>query len=196
VLPLSPKHLVLLALACSTSFRIHAQALPDQVQQHIQHVVSGLLPAVVIKDQPQPTHTLSERMKEMHVPGVSIAVIHNGDIEWAQGFGEAAIGGPPVTAETIFQAGRAVMPVDAKVLATYPGTYEMTPQFALAISLDDGHLSVQATGQPKLQLFAESRTRFFLTEVDAEIEFISDNQGKVTTLILHQGGHDSRALRK
>ncbi|MFX9351874.1 serine hydrolase, partial [Acinetobacter baumannii] len=42
-------------------------------------------------------------MDELHVPGVSIAVVHDGVIE-ARGFGVATIGGPPVLPETLFQA--------------------------------------------------------------------------------------------
>jgi len=33
---------------------------------------------------------------ELNVPGVSIAVLHGGGIEWARGFGSTSIGGPPV----------------------------------------------------------------------------------------------------
>jgi CubicO group peptidase (beta-lactamase class C family) len=44
---------------------------------------------------------------------VSIAVIHHGVIEWAQGFGVTSVGGPPVTAETLFQAGSISKPVAA-----------------------------------------------------------------------------------
>ena len=43
-------------------------------------------------------------------------------------------------------------------------------------------------GQPKLQLFAEAPTEFFLKEVDAQITFEKDSTGKVTRLVLHQGG--------
>ena len=32
-------------------------------------------------------------MAALHVPGVSIAVIHHGAIEWAQGFGVMSVGG-------------------------------------------------------------------------------------------------------
>jgi CubicO group peptidase (beta-lactamase class C family) len=48
-----------------------------------------------------------------HVPGVSVAVIHNGAIEWALGFGVVRLGGAPVTAETLFQAGSISKPVAA-----------------------------------------------------------------------------------
>ncbi len=47
------------------------------------------------------------------VPGVSIAVIHDGAIEWARGFGVVELGGAPVTAETLFQAASISKPVAA-----------------------------------------------------------------------------------
>ncbi len=44
-------------------------------------------------------------MKEHHVPGVSIAIIQEGRVRWAQGFGvRDARRGDPVTTETIFEA--------------------------------------------------------------------------------------------
>jgi CubicO group peptidase (beta-lactamase class C family) len=52
-------------------------------------------------------------MTALHVPGVSIAVIRHGAIEWAQGFGVTSLDGPPVTAETLFQAGSISKPLAA-----------------------------------------------------------------------------------
>jgi CubicO group peptidase (beta-lactamase class C family) len=80
---------------------------------HIQRVAAGLLPAVVIAGEPSPAMKLEERMRDLHVPGVSIAVIHDGAIQWARGFGSSAIGGPPVSPETLFQAGSISKPVAA-----------------------------------------------------------------------------------
>jgi hypothetical protein len=54
----------------------------------------------------------------------------------------------------------------------------------------------QATGQGKIPLFAESESKFFPTLIDAEIEFFKDDQGKVTHLVLHQGGHEMKAPKK
>jgi CubicO group peptidase (beta-lactamase class C family) len=52
-------------------------------------------------------------MAALHVPGVSIAVIHNGKVEWARGFGVTSVGGAPVTPETLFQAASISKPVAA-----------------------------------------------------------------------------------
>jgi CubicO group peptidase (beta-lactamase class C family) len=44
-------------------------------------------------------------MREHHVPGVSIAIIQEGQVRWAQGFGVSdARGQQPVTTDTIFEA--------------------------------------------------------------------------------------------
>jgi hypothetical protein len=64
------------------------------------------------------------------------------------------------------------------------------------MTLENGQLMTQATGQPKFPLFAESETRFFLKVVDAEVDFVKDDKGAVTGLILHQGGRDMKAPRK
>jgi CubicO group peptidase (beta-lactamase class C family) len=91
---------------------------------------------------------------------------------------------------------RTVTSVDPKVLAQYPGTYELQPGFNLVVTIENGQLMGQATGQDKIQLYPSSDTRFFLTVVDAEVEFFKDDQGKVTHLILHQGGRDMKAPKK
>lgn len=99
-------------LACILAGAAVAQDAAE-IEQHVQHVTSGLIGGVVLKGQEHATHTLADRMKELNVPGVSVAVIHNGKIEWARGFGVRRIGGEPVNAETMFQAGSISKPVAA-----------------------------------------------------------------------------------
>ncbi|HWC20192.1 MAG TPA: serine hydrolase domain-containing protein [Terriglobales bacterium] len=45
------------------------------------------------------------RMAHYHVPGLSIACLHNGAMDWTRAFGVATVGGESVTPETLFQAG-------------------------------------------------------------------------------------------
>jgi len=45
-------------------------------------------------------------------------------------------------------------------------------------------------------MFAESETRFFLKVVDAQVEFVKNDTGRVTNLVLHQGGQDMKGVRK
>jgi CubicO group peptidase (beta-lactamase class C family) len=89
-------------------------APPAVVRQHIERITSCIRQPVTVKDDPHPCTPLSEMMARFHIPGVSIAVIHNGSIEWARGFGLRQIdGNKPVDAETLFQAGSISKPVAA-----------------------------------------------------------------------------------
>jgi CubicO group peptidase (beta-lactamase class C family) len=81
---------------------------------HIAAVENGLLPAVIIKGRPSPAASLSERMRQLRVPGVSIAFFDHGRIVWAKGYGMADVAsGRPVTPETLFEAGSISKPVTA-----------------------------------------------------------------------------------
>ena len=82
-----------------------------EIEQRIQHIQDAILPPVLIKGEPPSTTKLADRMKALRVPGVSVAVIHDGKIEWARGFGVTQLGGPAVTPETLFQAASISKPV-------------------------------------------------------------------------------------
>lgn len=84
--------------------------------------------------------------------------------------------------------------VDPKIYDAYVGRYELAPNFVLTISKEGDRLMAQATGQPPFELFPSSETKFFLKAIDAQITFVKDEAGKVTHLILHQGG-DRQAKR-
>jgi CubicO group peptidase (beta-lactamase class C family) len=94
--------------------RLAAQTvLSPEIQRRIESVCACLTTPVVEKDDPHACQKLQDRMAADRVPGVSVAVIHNGAIEWAQGFGVVQLGGAPVTVETLFQAGSIGKPVSA-----------------------------------------------------------------------------------
>jgi CubicO group peptidase (beta-lactamase class C family) len=86
--------------------------------------------------------------------------------------------------------------VSPNILAKYVGTYQLTPDFSIVITQEGDHLAEQATNQSKFPIFAESENKFFLKVVDAEIEFIKNDKGEVTSLVLHQGGRDMPGARK
>jgi Domain of unknown function (DUF3471) len=97
--------------------------------------------------------------------------------------------------KVVLPAERKEIAVTPAVLAEYVGTYKLAPKFDLAITLEGTQLMAQATGQPKFPLFAESPTKFFLKAVDAQVEFFKENS-KVTYLVLHQNGHDTKAMKQ
>jgi CubicO group peptidase (beta-lactamase class C family) len=86
--------------------------------------------------------------------------------------------------------------VSTEILKKYVGTYELTPKFSLAITLEDGQLISQGTNQGKVPMFAESETMFFLKLVDAQIEFEKNEKGEVTNLVLHQNGRDVKGVKE
>jgi len=70
----------------------------------IARIEQSLPPAQVLTGVQSQTATLAAEMARLHVPGVSIAVIRDGKIAWAKGYGVASVGGAAITPETLFQA--------------------------------------------------------------------------------------------
>lgn len=79
------------AIAITTAASALVQPADDALEARIARVENGLL---------TPGH-----LAALNVPGVSVAVINDGKIEWARGYGMADVAaGRPVTAHTRFQA--------------------------------------------------------------------------------------------
>ncbi|MCF8241331.1 MAG: serine hydrolase [Melioribacteraceae bacterium] len=85
--------------------------------------------------------------------------------------------------------------VPTEILDEYLGKYEMTPQFVITITRDGQQLKAQATNQPVFDIYPESETKFYFTVVDAVIEFIRNNEGKVVSLLLTQNGQKMPAIK-
>lgn len=85
--------------------------------------------------------------------------------------------------------------VPEEILKKYAGTYEVTPQFQITVTVEEGKLMGQATSQPKFELFAQKDNYFFLKAVEAEVEFVSSDKGVVEKLILYQGGRKTDAKK-
>ncbi len=88
---------------------------------------------------------------------------------------------------------RAAMPMPAESLAAYVGTYRLAPTFAIEVRRDGARLVAQATGQDAFPIYPSARDEFFYKVVEAQISFQRDSTGKVTSLVLHQGGRDMPA---
>ena len=83
---------------------------------------------------------------------------------------------------------RVSVTLDPSVLKQYEGTYALAPGFSINVMVENGKLMAQATEQPKFELFAERQNYFFLKAVEAQVEFIKGSDGKIESMILHQGG--------
>jgi serine-type D-Ala-D-Ala carboxypeptidase/endopeptidase len=78
-----------------------------------------------------------------------------------------------------------------EVLDRYVGEYALAPEFHIVVTREGNALYGQPTDQARVQLFAEKEDEFFLKVVDAQIRFTKDPSGKVTGLVLTQGGQSS-----
>jgi CubicO group peptidase (beta-lactamase class C family) len=104
----------------------------------------------------------------------------------------------PLTPKPKPASERAEISVPSETLAAYAGVYTLdaAPDFKLTVMLESGQLQVQATGQEKFPVFAESATEFFYRIVDAQLTFVAAADGKPAHLILHQGGANQKATRQ
>ncbi|MEX2470931.1 MAG: serine hydrolase domain-containing protein, partial [Gemmatimonadota bacterium] len=101
--------LLLQAAACDPSSDIPRDATPGPDQ-----IASGLRPAVQLEGEPVVTYAMTDRLAHYSVPGVSVAVLDDGEIAWARGWGVSDTEtGAPVTSTTLFQAASISKPVAA-----------------------------------------------------------------------------------
>ncbi len=130
------------------------------------------------------------------VPGDGVAVIVLSNFEDGQ-VGAVKDGlmkvvyGLPAELPTV----RTEIQLDSALLDEYVGTYEMSPTFSLVVTRVGDQIITQATGQGKLPIFAEAKDLFFPKAIPATITFTRD-EGKVTGLILKQGGREMKAKRR
>jgi CubicO group peptidase (beta-lactamase class C family) len=129
--------------------------------------------------------------------GIGVVVLVNGSAPQVDKLGAAAIaaaGGAAVPATLDLD------PADRKLpeatLESYVGTYAVTPSFGIAISRSGTRLYGTGTGQPRFRLHATSPRDFAVRVVAASLTFEVDAKGKVTGLVLHQGGADVPAKRQ
>lgn len=85
--------------------------------------------------------------------------------------------------------------VSREVLSNFAGTYAVTPGLTITITVVDGQLISQMTGQGQLPLVPESDTVFSRKGTNAKVEFPKSEKERASQLILHQNGRDTTAKR-
>jgi len=84
------------------------------VNDDINAIENGLLKVMQVKGETPEVYNIEERMKVHNVPGASIAVIENGKLKWAKGYGVANTNNnEKVDVNTLFQAGSISKPIAA-----------------------------------------------------------------------------------
>lgn len=80
----------------------------------INTIENGLLPSIKAEGDSIKKYNILERMEHYNVPGVSIAIVENGEVKWAKGYGMANTESKTeVNTNTIFQAGSISKPLAA-----------------------------------------------------------------------------------
>jgi CubicO group peptidase (beta-lactamase class C family) len=155
--------LIALALCAPAPRAAHPQsgAPAEAVADRMRHVEEGLLRPTTIRGRSAGMR-LDQRMRDLAVPGVSIAVIHDGRIEWAKGYGATSAGGPPVDTATLFQAASISKPVAAMA--------------ALRL-VQDGLLSLDEDVNPRLRSWKIEENEFTRASAVTLRRLLSHNAG-------------------
>ncbi|HLG15965.1 MAG TPA: DUF3471 domain-containing protein [Blastocatellia bacterium] len=90
---------------------------------------------------------------------------------------------------------RTAVKVDPGVYDLYAGEYSIAPGAVVTISRDGDRLLFTAPGQPKVEAFPESETKFFFKIIDAQVSFVKNDKGEVNELVFEINGRNIRARR-
>jgi CubicO group peptidase (beta-lactamase class C family) len=90
---------------------------------------------------------------------------------------------------------RTAIKISPAVLDRYVGKFDLPGVVTAEIIRENDQLMVIPQGQPKVELFPESETKFFLKIVDAQIEFQKDENGKFNQITLYQNGQSLKGMR-
>jgi hypothetical protein len=85
--------------------------------------------------------------------------------------------------------------INRDTLMKYVGEYGLMPNFILTITRENDRLISKVTGEPKLEIFPESNTKFFFKAFDAQIKFPEGNYKNAAQLTLRQNDRDMVAKR-
>jgi dienelactone hydrolase len=86
--------------------------------------------------------------------------------------------------------------IDFRVYDEYAGSYQIEGGPRLEVTRDADRLMVQAGGNPMIELIPASESEFFVREVNVQVTFTRDAEGKVSGLEGHQEGRPFSAKRE
>ncbi len=122
------------------------------------------------------------------VKGVGVAVMTNGDNgSYLVSEIQRSVGREYGIADLLPKV-KEVKTIDPKVLDLYVGKYQITPDFILVFTNENGRLFVAPPGQLKFGLMPESETKFFGQDNGVEVTFLKDKNGRFDELLLNFGG--------
>jgi hypothetical protein len=90
---------------------------------------------------------------------------------------------------------RTAVSIDPTAFSELAGKYEIAPGVTYEVSIDGGKIFGAASGQPKLELLAESEFVFFTRTPAALYLFMRDRRGKVSHVLFVQDGRVTAAKK-
>lgn len=85
--------------------------------------------------------------------------------------------------------------VDTAIYRDYAGHYQLDQGPFYVVSTSDGRLFTRVVGQSDIEIFPESETQFFMKALPVQVTFIRDTAGEVNSLVHHQNGSETNAVR-
>jgi beta-lactamase regulating signal transducer with metallopeptidase domain len=90
---------------------------------------------------------------------------------------------------------RTAVAFDPEQFDKFVGFYQLRPDAFFTVTRKEERFFARLTGQDDVEWFPESPIKFFAKVVHAQISFVTDPQGNVTELVLHQNGREQAAPR-
>lgn len=108
------KQLIICLLVLLLSCNRYDKPANGSLQARINRIENNLQPNFQIAGEKVPTYNIDDRLKELGIPGLSMAMVVDGEIEWAKAYGLADVAEKrQVDTETLFLAGSISKPVAA-----------------------------------------------------------------------------------
>ncbi|MGZ8456825.1 MAG: serine hydrolase domain-containing protein [Gemmatirosa sp.] len=102
------------ALLAAAAVPLGAQGTPDSLAPaaRVARIERDLRPPVQVRGRPIVRTTIADRMRQLNVPAMSVAVVDGGRVAWARAYGLADVAsGRRATPATLFQAASMSKPV-------------------------------------------------------------------------------------
>ena len=128
----------------------------QEIEDKIERVTKNLKVGTQFWNQYE-NSTLEERLAHYKTPGISIAVINNGKLEWARGFGYRNLSkNEPVTQNTLFQVASISKPVVALAFIKLMENNEIDIDTNINVYLKSWKIPSNSEWEPEVTIRSEA----------------------------------------
>jgi len=82
-----------------------------------------------------------------------------------------------------------IISVPDKTLGKYTGRYKQPDGSITLVSKNENHIVLSGGRWPKTIFYPEAENKFFRIEWDTQLEFIKDEAGEISKMIMFQNGN-------